>query len=376
MAIFLNNPRFIGFTTVGAVATNGYIGVFEPGTTTPKVTYSDPELTSANATTSLDGVSVVRLDADGGKWLFFTGKAKVRLYNSNGVQQWEKDNIQLSPDDSAEWINEKTATYGSATTFTLAGDNTTEYHVGRRVQLIGDTMGTAYATITVTSYVAPTTTVTISVDAGDSIDNTLTTSYTGINSAINESIDYSAIAGITPSADEINILDGVTATAAELNKTDDSAAAVSGYVSGMRTYINTDGGNTFANRFDLDANVTENSFESIGPTGSGATNIWAVMDIIPAGARIAIMKGWMRTTVNATGVCLQEIFCRQTGSSATAIDQAEPIRNTGYGGAGDTVDQLRTFFAPLDSSRRADFTWNAGNDSARDFGLYLVGFIL
>jgi hypothetical protein len=197
MAIFLNNPRFTGFTTIGSVATNGYVGVFEPGTTTPKLTYSDPELTSVNATTSLSGVSVIQLDADGGKWIFFTGKAKVRLYNSSGVQQWEKDNIQLSPDDSAEWINEKTAVYASASTFTLSGDNTTEYHIGRRVKLVGDTMGDAYATISNSTYSAPSTTVTITLDSGDSIDNTLTTSFTGINSAINESIGFDAIAGST-----------------------------------------------------------------------------------------------------------------------------------------------------------------------------------
>jgi hypothetical protein len=43
------------------------------------------------------------------------------------------------------------------------------------------------------------------------------------------------------------------------------------------------------NFFDVSGNVVENTWESVGPTGSGADNIWTDMDVIPANATILIV---------------------------------------------------------------------------------------
>jgi len=67
---------------------------------------------------------------------------------------------------SGEWINSTTATYVSATQFTLGGDQTANYAVGTRIKLTGG--ADRYGRVSVSSYVNPTTTITVVdvVDAG------------------------------------------------------------------------------------------------------------------------------------------------------------------------------------------------------------------
>lgn len=67
--------------------------------------------------------------------------------------------------ESAEWIDlGHTPAYVSATTFTIATDVTATYHVGRRVRCAD--VSTLYGTITASSYAAPNTTVTVTLDSG------------------------------------------------------------------------------------------------------------------------------------------------------------------------------------------------------------------
>lgn len=181
-----------------------------------------------------------------------------------------------------------------------------------------------------------------------------------------------AIGGVlvTSTAAELNILDGVTSTAAELNKTDDSAAAVSGYVSGMRTYLSEAGGETTG--FDVDTNVTENTFESVGPTGSSATNIWTAMDSIPAGARIAIIRAELEASCVST--LLLEVWARMTGNSQAAGDSNHVSKITIDGATG--LATVEEFHVPLDSSRRFDITWNQTSASTQNINIYLAGFVL
>jgi hypothetical protein len=74
------------------------------------------------------------------------------------------------------------ATYVDSKTFTVTGNQTIEFHAGRRVKLIGDS--TWYGTIESVSYLGNTTIVL--TDASDNIDNTLTEVYYGIVSGLEE----------------------------------------------------------------------------------------------------------------------------------------------------------------------------------------------
>lgn len=173
-------------------------------------------------------------------------------------------------------------------------------------------------------------------------------------------------------------LTAVTSTAAELNKTDDSAAAVSGYVSGIRTYIKESGGHSTS--FDVSANVTESTFESIGPTGSGATNIWTAMDDIPSNARVAIIRCsfYALGDESATNI-LGSVYARMTGNAASAsnVNRINRIQKDNNNLTEVPEDaNITEVHIPLDSSRRFDITWSCINDAAVNIGIYLVGFVL
>ncbi len=175
---------------------------------------------------------------------------------------------------------------------------------------------------------------------------------------------------VTAAADATTL----TSTITELNKVDDSAAAISSYVSAVREYLHVNGAH--ATTFDVDANITEATFESIGPTSSGATNTWTAMDDMPTSATYAILKVEISFTTNVTTGSGADLYGRQTGS-ATGVTELTNLCGHEYEAvaSGDVVvlhySNLRV---PLDSSRRMDITWAVFGESARLISLGLQGF--
>lgn len=113
---------------------------------------------------------------------------------NDGMRQVQADLRSWYQD--AEWIDLGHApVYASSTTFTLSGDQTAIYHVGRRVRAIGAAPFTVYGTVTGASY-ASETTVTVDWDDGG-LDNTLTRVSVGALSAANAAMPRAtaAIAG-------------------------------------------------------------------------------------------------------------------------------------------------------------------------------------
>lgn len=106
---------------------------------------------------------------------------------------WTVDNISGINDVSSgaqnEWQTSGLApTYVSGTSFTVAGDQTSILHVGRRIKATV-TAGTAYGTIISTAFGAVTT-VTIAGDVGsNTLDAGLSAVQYGVVTAINPSID-------------------------------------------------------------------------------------------------------------------------------------------------------------------------------------------
>lgn len=172
---------------------------------------------------------------------------------------------------------------------------------------------------------------------------------------------------VTAAADATEL----TSNIAELNKNDDSAAAISGYVSGMRTYIKSSGTRT---DFDVDANIAASTYESIGPTGSGATNIWSDMDDIPDGASAVIISCLATVTANGTTGTTATINVRQTGETMahTALSRYFEASNSGDLNTATAA----IVFVPIDSSKRFDLRWASSGASANDFSIGFVGFIL
>ncbi len=104
---------------------------------------------------------------------------------------WDVDDITGINDSSVsidQWVDSGlTPTYVSATQFTLAGDQTSAFTVGRRIKVLV-TAGTAYGTIT-TSVFGAITTVTVSMDSLP-LDSGLSSVQLGLITPANSSLPF------------------------------------------------------------------------------------------------------------------------------------------------------------------------------------------
>ena len=114
--------------------------------------------------------------------------------------------------NAAEWIEygdgagTYTATYASATSFTIDGTNVTAiYHAGRRVKVVASTPGTIYGTISSTSF-STNPTVNVTWDSGNLSSEAITSVHIGVLGKTNNSIPTGVIAAS-------NIADGAISTA-------------------------------------------------------------------------------------------------------------------------------------------------------------------
>jgi hypothetical protein len=152
-----------------------------------------------------------------------------------------------------------------------------------------------------------------------------------------------------------------------------SGSTISGYVSGVTEYVEGDTG-TDSTTFDVGA-VIGAAWESVGPTGSGATNIWTAMDIIPAGAKwveLGIRNGIFRPT-SASVFCT--VYGRVTGSS-TSIGVSSTISLSGTRATGATTVENRTYNTkkiPVDSNLSFDLYLDNGSGTP-DIIIALVGW--
>jgi hypothetical protein len=118
-----------------------------------------------------------------------TGTYNLKLTTTADVEVWTRANIDGVNDSAAtaggEWIaSGLTPTYIGATSFSLLDDQTTVFHVGRRLKILDS--GVVYATIKTSAYTSLTT-VAVITDSG-TIDSGLVSVSYGINSAVNSSI--------------------------------------------------------------------------------------------------------------------------------------------------------------------------------------------
>ena len=152
-----------------------------------------------------------------------------------------------------------------------------------------------------------------------------------------------------------------------------NTSAISGYVAGKTFYISTDSSLT---SLALNTTVTKATWESIGPTGSGATNIWTGLDSLPSNITAIIINSWGSVTDTAGGQQYIHVGARVTGST-TVIPYSAFKYDTAY-----TVAATATTFGttqiiiPVDSSIRFDAYWDTDVDSTVQIVVDLIGFVL
>ena len=124
-----------------------------------------------------------------------------------------------------------TATYASATSFTIAGvDVTSFYHADRRIKIVAPTPGTIYGTISSSSF-STNTTVNITWDSGNLSNEAITNVYVGAISKTNTSIPGGVI-GTTQLADGSVTTAKIAADAVNGDKIADDSIDSEHYVDG------------------------------------------------------------------------------------------------------------------------------------------------
>lgn len=177
----------------GAPLSGGTVEVYLAGTSTPAATTSDKAGLVPNTNPIV--LNTLGLNNQGAVWLTGGAFYKFIIKDSVGIVQRTIDNISGINDTTFavdQWIVYQGApTFVSTTSFTVAGDQTSIFQVGRRVKTT-NTGGTVYSTITGSSYSAPNTTVTVANDSGV-LDSGISQVSYGIISVLDTSLPGGAI---------------------------------------------------------------------------------------------------------------------------------------------------------------------------------------
>lgn len=151
----------------GAPLNAGTVEIYLAGSSTPVASYSDQAGLIAN--TSPIVLNTLGLNSQGAVWLPGGVAYKLVIKNEFGLVQRTIDNVSGINDTTVtvdQWIPYPgPPTYISATSFSVVGDQTQSFQVGRRIKSV-NTAGTVYSTITASTYGAPNTIVTVVNDSG------------------------------------------------------------------------------------------------------------------------------------------------------------------------------------------------------------------
>jgi hypothetical protein len=178
------------WTSAGAIASGYKLFIYLAGTTTKATTYQE--------TTGTANTNPVVLNSRGevpyGVYVAAGSTYKLVLAPSTDSDPpvaavWTRDNLSGTNDTTVtvdQWqASGFTPTYVSATSFTVTGDRTSTFQVGRRVKTT-NTGGTIYSTITASAY-SSVTTVTVVNDSG-TLDSGLSAVSVGLLTATNPSL--------------------------------------------------------------------------------------------------------------------------------------------------------------------------------------------
>jgi len=184
------DPQF--FDSNGDPLAGGTAEFYEAGTVNPKAVYAD-----GNGAVSLG--AVVTLDSVGRAKIWLDGYYYVIWKDASGNIIFTEDNVSsayspaaATPITMSEWqLEDDVYTFIGATSFSVPGDQTLTYTVGRRIKATV-TAGTYYGVITnaVAAGAPITTTVTVLGDLAYALDAGLSAVWTGIISPVLSGTPY------------------------------------------------------------------------------------------------------------------------------------------------------------------------------------------
>lgn len=185
------------FASDGSLASGYQLFIYSAGSSTKATTHAESDGVTANP----NPIVLNSLGQTPNGVYVATGLYKTVLASDTDTDPpataiRTRDNITARNDATAaaksEWVDGPTPTYISGTSFSLVGDQTSAFHVGRRLK-ITDSGGTSYAYISATAYTSLTT-VTVVNDASV-IDSGLSAVSYGILAA-----DTGSVPGLSNAA--------------------------------------------------------------------------------------------------------------------------------------------------------------------------------
>lgn len=155
-------------------------------------------------------------------------------------------------------------------------------------------------------------------------------------------------------------------------------AEVSGYTKGRVIQIDADPG-VDTTQLSVSGTVTVATWESVGPTGSGATNIWTAMDSIPNDAKHVILKTEIVITGNTNNSTYTTYFFGRPAGSASAagnITRRAQAQVTNRSGSSEADANMVLVFIPLDNNKIMELRWEEyGTSPTTTIIAYLTGWV-
>ena len=149
--------------------------------------------------------------------------------------------------------------------------------------------------------------------------------------------------------------------------------SIKAYTDGKRsTYVNAADGGPYVSSSQnaITTTCAKDTWESYGPTGSGADNIWTALDNLPTGAGWVDVMFFFNFTASAGGAGSLVLSARKEGSSVVAANSQ--IAGVGVDASGYTIDfQPRKI--PIDSNGVFELFWTDTNASSSAITATLVG---
>jgi len=258
--------------------------------------------------------------------------------------------------NAAEWIEygdgagTYTATYASATSFTIDGtDVTSIYHAGRRVKVVASTPGTIYGTVSSTSF-STNTTVNVTWDSGSLSNEAITSVHIGVLAKTNSSIPTGVIAAG-------NIADGAISTA-KLAADAVTGAKIADDAIDSEHY--TDGSIDTAHIADSQvttAKIADTAITTAKITDANVTTAKIAADAI-TGAKIADdainSEHYTDGSIDTAHIADSQITAAKIGSNAvtTAKINADAVTNAKI--ADDSIDSEHYVDGSIDTAHIAD----------------------
>ena len=121
------------------------------------------------------------------------------------------------------------------------------------------------------------------------------------------------------------------------------------------------------------------SFETVGPTGSGADYEWSALDLIDSDAKAIEVSMWGRVERSSGVDDIVSLLCYMVSTDYTGIPSefTEVFNISTYGGTTITariVNRTKATVA-LDSNRTFSIAWLGVNDTLVDLKAYITGYM-